>query len=136
MMFVPPLTPGDEIPKLTLLERLAEEAPHFMRTIMDLTLPTPVGRLGLEYVDTDSKSQAIESTLSDFAAALLEHLDQQTQFPVTIYPDAFDELFGSGRWPKDRRSAQKAMSTHEPYLRRRGYVIDWQQPRRNAGRPS
>ena len=44
------LLPEQEVPKLTLLAKLNEEAPHFMYTLLNLQLPPIVGRLRLPVV--------------------------------------------------------------------------------------
>ena len=53
-----------------LKEKLKEEAPHFMRTIMDLSLPSPYSRLGLPPLRTRNKDRAeeINSNALDRAA--------------------------------------------------------------------
>ena len=69
-----PIFPGDariiimyvadlmnEIPKEILLTRLKEEAPHFMRTLLDLQLPAFTGRLRLPIITTSSKEAAEEA---------------------------------------------------------------------------
>jgi hypothetical protein len=63
MMYVPMLD-GAEIPKDTLLTKLKDEAPAFLRTLLDLKLPAPPGRLRLPVVETESKRQAEESVNS------------------------------------------------------------------------
>ena len=60
VIFVPDLAPGEEIPKNALLAKLREEAPHFMRTVMDLTMPSPYSRLGLPPLRTRNKDRAEE----------------------------------------------------------------------------
>ena len=60
VMFVPDLEAGEEIPKNTLIAKLKEEAPHFMRTIMDLSLPSAYSRLGLPPLRTRNKERAEE----------------------------------------------------------------------------
>lgn len=60
VIYVPDLLPGEEIAKNTLVAKLKEEAPHFMRTVMDLTLPSPFGRLGLPPLRTRNKERAEE----------------------------------------------------------------------------
>lgn len=57
MMHVPMLD-GPEIPKDTLLQRLKEEAPAFLRTLLDLKLPSPPGRTRLPVLSTESKHLA------------------------------------------------------------------------------
>jgi hypothetical protein len=49
------LSEGQEIPKAILLERLIAEAPHFLRSLMDLKLPPLMGRLRLPMVETKEK---------------------------------------------------------------------------------
>lgn len=60
VLFVPDLPPGEEIPKSTLIAKLREEAPHFMRTVMDLVLPSPYSRMGLPPLRTRNKERAEE----------------------------------------------------------------------------
>jgi hypothetical protein len=69
VIHVPNLQPGDEIPKRILMSRLEEEAPHFMRTLLDLSLPQVEGRLRLPVIRTKSKFRAEElnrSPLEEF----------------------------------------------------------------------
>jgi hypothetical protein len=69
-----PIFPGDtriiimhvqallnEIPKGELRMKLKEEAPHFMRTLMDIQLPPTTGRLRLPIIVTSSKEAAEEA---------------------------------------------------------------------------
>ena len=58
-MYVP-MFEGKEIPKITLMERLKKEAPHFLVTLNRINLPEPYGRLFLPLVMTSSKSQLAE----------------------------------------------------------------------------
>lgn len=60
VIFVPDLAPGEEIPKNELIAKLKDEAPHFMRTVMDLTLPSPHSRMGLPPLRTRNKERAEE----------------------------------------------------------------------------
>lgn len=56
-------------PKDKFLYHLEQEAPHFMRTLMDMNIPEPVSRLRLEIIETASREAAIDmaaSTVSDF----------------------------------------------------------------------
>ena len=72
VIFVPDLEPGEEIPKNTLKEQLREEAPHFMRTIIDLTLPSPFSRLGLPPLWTRNKQRAEEINGNDLETFISE----------------------------------------------------------------
>ena len=58
-MYVGPLL--EEIPKPSLVRALIEEAPHFMASLMSLTLPTSDTRLRLPILSTAGKDQAAES---------------------------------------------------------------------------
>jgi hypothetical protein len=49
-----------EIPKAALIQRLREEAPAFMRTLVDLELPTASGRLRIPVVNTEHKRRAAD----------------------------------------------------------------------------
>ena len=77
VIFVPDLGPGEEIPKNELKAKLQEEAPHFMRTLMDLTLPSPHSRFGLPPLRTQNKDRA-EAINCD----LLESFIADHCFPV------------------------------------------------------
>ncbi len=55
--YVPPLAAGAEIPKGELLERLTAEAPAFLRTLLDMSLPPAQGRLRIPIVETQHKDK-------------------------------------------------------------------------------
>jgi len=55
-----PMLETVEIPKSTLLQHLKEQAPAFLRMLLDLRLPTPPGRTRLPVLETDSKTMAQE----------------------------------------------------------------------------
>jgi hypothetical protein len=80
-----PIFPGDsritvcrvdaiekEIAKTELLDRLTREAPHFMRTILDLQLPKPEGRLRIPIIETQAKFDAMEANTSPLETFLTE----------------------------------------------------------------
>ena len=60
VIHVPDLLPDQEIPKEKLIEKLTEEGPHFMYSLMNVELPEPSGRLRLPIVVTDSKVRSEE----------------------------------------------------------------------------
>jgi phage/plasmid-associated DNA primase len=66
VIYVPPFT-GTEIPKRQLLRKLEEEAPAFLRTVIDMILPHPMGRLRIPIVDTEHRKR-----LQDFAKSWLD----------------------------------------------------------------
>jgi len=55
---VPDLLLDEEIPKQTFLEKLKEEAPHFMKTLMTVELPQVYDRMRLPLVDTYKRQQS------------------------------------------------------------------------------
>jgi Family of unknown function (DUF5906) len=57
---VPPLRQGTEVPKAELLEKLGLEAPAFLRTLLDLTLPVRTGRMRIPIVETEAKELLAE----------------------------------------------------------------------------
>lgn len=59
-LYVP--MPKREIPKSDLMAMLEREAPSFMRTILDIQLPAPEGRLALPTIDTPEKLEAIHDS--------------------------------------------------------------------------
>ncbi len=71
MMHVPLLLA--EIPKDILIRKLREEASGFLRTLLDLRLPPPPGRLRLPVITTQSKVEAEESSRSPVQEFMDEH---------------------------------------------------------------
>lgn len=71
-MYVP--KPRREIPKSDLMAMLEREAPFFMRTILDIELPAPEGRLALQPIDTPEKLEAIQAAdpVAEFIAECCE----------------------------------------------------------------
>ncbi len=61
---VPDLLDDQEIPKSELLVKLKEEAPHFMRTLMEVELPQASGRLHLPVVDTYKRQMSCDMSRS------------------------------------------------------------------------
>jgi hypothetical protein len=58
VIYVP--VPAKDIPKKMLMERLREESPHFMYTLMKMELPAVEGRLRLPVVATSRKQESEE----------------------------------------------------------------------------
>jgi len=111
MMHVPMLD-GAEIPKDTLLSKLRDEAPAFLRTLLELKLPDAPGRLRLPVLCTESKRLAEESVhtlldqfieekcyrvpgahvkLKDFYNAMKEWMTEDQKYTWT-YPKVTDEF--------------------------------------------
>ena len=107
-----PMIEGAEIPKPVLMQKLREEAPAFLRGLMDMKLPPAPGRLRLPIIDTESKKQAEEEVssavfkfikqkchnidgcftkLKDFYEAFKEHIGEEEAMDWT-YNRVIDEF--------------------------------------------
>jgi len=123
MMYVP-MIEGVEIPKHKLLDMLRAEAPSFLRSICDLKLVSPPGRLRLPVLETDSKREASEDgdslvyrfireechmvpgyalKLKDFYDAFAASLDETERLDWS-YNRVIDEFRGRGIIPMGRAS--------------------------------
>jgi hypothetical protein len=116
MMFVPPLSEDVKVPRHKMEMFLIQEAPHFMRTIMDVTLPKVEGRIGVPVIETRSKTKAQEKQRSQ-----LEQFIQESCFKVvgsrilfTEFCDRFLEWLPPdevSRWSKQRISRELPENT-------------------------
>jgi hypothetical protein len=109
MVTVPVLT--QEIPKQELFDRLRKEASDFVKTLYDIELPPPCGRLALPIVVTDVK-QAAEATNTDPVEAYIRtsvvkcngmkipYEKLYERFLATLHPGEIDE------WNKNKFSRQ------------------------------
>lgn len=79
-----------EIKKEVLEERLAAEAPYFLRTILDMELPPSTGRLRLPVVETRHKSTGINSDKERF---LFQFVHDYCAFEGRIAIARFYELY-------------------------------------------
>jgi hypothetical protein len=132
-IYVHPLAPGQEIPKELLLARLRDEAPQFMRTILDLQLPPMLGRLRLPVVENQTKQQLADESAGELAASIVQAMRDRTTWKGTAAELA--ELLGAGDWPKDRRGVKTQLSRAGAYLRSRGVAVDCDLPKTKTGYP-
>jgi hypothetical protein len=79
MIFVGDLPEGAEIGKAKLLDLLKGEAPHFLRTLLDLRLPPVTGRLSLPVITTGGK----ESLMAD-NSSVQEFVDGECKVEVSL----------------------------------------------------
>lgn len=102
MIYVPPLAEGTEVPRHKMGIALLAEAPHFMRTILDLTLPPIFGRLRLPVVGTASKTRAQEARRSLVEVFIMEccRTDDESHLVLKDFCDRFLEWLSP-----DERSA-------------------------------
>jgi len=88
---VPDLMPKQEIPKDVLKKHLQEEAPHFLYTLLNITIPPAIGRLCIPVIETYSKRDAIElsrTSLEEFVATHCKREEEQ-QVNFAVFYDAF-----------------------------------------------
>jgi hypothetical protein len=117
-----PVMPGDtritmihvdrlksEIPKSQLEPLLKAEAPHFMRTLMDLELPPVMGRLRLPVVTNDNKRQ-LEEMHQTALESFIEKCCTEQEGSTVLFKD-FHEMFQKwlpddekGDWTKKKTS--------------------------------
>lgn len=89
MIYVPPIL--DEIPKEVLLEKLKEEAPQFMRTLMSVTIPPAPGRLRIPVIATQNKIEA-EYDAKDALEKFLEERCYVVEGERMEYKEFFDSF--------------------------------------------
>ncbi|HEV7283199.1 MAG TPA: primase-helicase family protein [Pirellulaceae bacterium] len=127
MIHVPPLE--TEIPKPLLISRLKEEAPHFMRTILDLPLPKPLGRLRLPAIQTAGKEAAALASVPELAQAVAAAMASRDRWEGVS--KELPDLLGEGDWPSDARRVKRELADAAPFLRHHGIATNWQAT--NAG---
>ena len=89
--------PEEDIPKDLLFEKLREEAPAFLRTLLDMDIPEPRGRLRLPIIETRGKKELMDSNKDLFESFLEERCYQIpgsrmkfTDFKKAFYEDMDD----------------------------------------------
>jgi hypothetical protein len=92
------LLPEQEVPKLTLLAKLKEEAPHFMYTLMNLQLPPVIGRMRLPVVRTPSKARTEELNKSPLQQFLEDCciVKEGARLRFGEFYDAFEKTVDAG----------------------------------------
>jgi len=98
-----------EIPKDMLIDFLREEAPQFLCTLLNLTIPPTAGRLRIPVIETDSKKDAIEfnkSVLDEFVDSYCEEVSGE-KVSVALFCDTFVKWLPNdarSHWPAQRIS--------------------------------
>ena len=91
MIFVPPLPEDVEIPRGELQDRLKEEAPYFLRTLLELPLPSTDGRLRIPIVSTANKTRVQDlrrDMLTQFIQMMCYQIDGAV-IPLTEFCEKF-----------------------------------------------
>jgi hypothetical protein len=118
MINVAELIPGSEVPKLVLLSKLEEEAPYFLATILNATLPDLEHRMRLPIVVTSNKEQ-----MADSNQTLLEEFLETKCFyapgSCILFTDFYNEFIATipdkdiqSEW--DRQKIQKSLPGKYP----------------------
>jgi len=111
MIFVPALPEGTEVPKTVLFKRLEEEAPHFMRTLLDLTLPPATGRLRVPIVETQFKEASAQRNKSFLESFIAEEISSAPG-ELIAYSEFFEKFVAwlpneeKGNWSRGRVSKE------------------------------
>jgi len=88
---VPDLLKEQEIPKGQFLELLKKEAPQFLHTIFNVSIPPSPSRLRVPIIETQSKLAAIEHNqtfLEEFIATYCKE-EQGARTPLPVFYEAF-----------------------------------------------
>lgn len=97
----------EDVPKKTMLEKLKEEATHFMYTLMNVELPPVIGRLRLPVVETANKLTSEEFSRDDLEQFISEHCFYAPGEYV-MFKDFYDKFFEwlpadqRGQWNRNR----------------------------------
>lgn len=107
-----------EIPKTILIKSLSDEGPHFMRSILDLHLPTSIGRLRVPVIETAEKRQAQVSNLSALDVFLREqtyHVPGEKIMLSVLYEKFLESLnpLEQTKWATSQR-VSKGLPHHFP----------------------
>jgi hypothetical protein len=136
-VYVPALAAGAEIPKAILKERLKSEAPAFLRTLADLTLPPLMGRLRLPVVETEEKT---EKQMDNAPVALFLktccHYDPDSKVAVDTLVETYNkwaiangnDVIGS----RDRSKFSRELRLYSGYKIATGQKVGPKDKRENA----
>jgi hypothetical protein len=107
MMYVP--APQKEIPKGILINQLKEEAPDFMKTLLEMPLPSVEGRLRIPVIETASKRRAESDALTELEEFIEEHC-VAAQGSHVPYGEMYDRFMAwvsnPSEWSKKRFTRQ------------------------------
>ena len=106
-----------EVPRMVMEDRLIQEAPFFLRTVLDLQLPTVDGRLRLPVVATDSKKRAEESArdeLEQFIASECHIVNGERVLFSEFYQKFYEWLALESRYIWSKQKVSKAMPLSIP----------------------
>ena len=102
---------------MVMTDRLVEEAPNFLRTILDFQLPTVDGRLRLPVVSTDSKKRAEElsrDALEQFIAEECHKVPGEKVLFSDFYQKFYDWLSLEDRFTWTKQKVSRALPADIP----------------------
>lgn len=92
MIHVGPLT--RDIPKDVLTQALTKEAPHFLRTLLDLNLPSAETRLRIPVIETQAKLDAMQTNQNPIIA-FLEEVCHKIPGATTAFKEFYQKFLES-----------------------------------------
>jgi len=105
-----PFAKDQEIPWPELKVKLEEEAPAFLRTLLDTHIPQSNGRLRIPAIETEDKQRAVELTRDELQTFIAEHCfyvpGYKTEF--SVFYESFMETLGIAervKWTKNKVSS-------------------------------
>ena len=117
---VPDLLKEQEVGKKKLLEKLQEEGPAIMHTLLTLDLPPVIDRLRLPVVESDTKRQLQDDNASQYSHDLLDWMNGQTEW--TGNTAMLRKSLGE-HWPKDGRQIRRIIDDAKPFLIQHGITM-------------
>lgn len=104
---VPPLIANTEIPWPRLEQQLCDEAPAFLRTILDIVLPDSGCRLNLPVIETEEKGRSLELTRTELQQFLHDRCVYApgVKLGFSEFFEAFSETLGiseRAKWTKSK----------------------------------
>lgn len=103
--------PEHDIPKEELLQKLRDEAPAFMRTLMSIELPKPRGRLRLPIIETANKQRAAQANSNAFEDFVEESLVAESGSHILLKD--FNERFKAALSEEDANEWGRGVNTKD-----------------------
>ena len=114
-----------EIPKPALMQRLSEEGPAFLHSLLNVTLPEPDGRLRLPVFTTASKERIVADSVPGLAQAIAD---------LGEFAGTAKELGEAiGRSVGSRAAVRNCARRNDVYFRQQGISIELPSERKKQG---
>lgn len=111
MLYVPRIPDDQKVGRELMGVKLCEEAPHFLRTLMDVELPKVKGRIGIPIVETINKARAQSNNRETVEQFIVEHAHHVpgARVPFNDFHTRFLDWLGKEeavKWSKKRIAGQ------------------------------